>query len=517
MTVKLDIKGMLMAGLKTSAPKAAAPVKDAPHVVVKEATMKPHKKYDYKAPTDGKERSIKELIETLPEPYRSQAIANATYDLSKFKYRNAQEAIGGAFSWTESPEGYSYWADVSNWTVDKADLPPPPPPKPEKKVVKKVAKKKFAKKKSSDPRSPDNTPVPEPVAAPAPEPEPSGDAPEPAPEPVPEKADEPETPPEPAPSPPPPPPKPCKPPTPPEEPKAEPKPPPPEYVGTHELAQRVMIVNVHVKLWEGKRTDSSVGKKIIREANANDDAGNFVKNLINRDKYIKPIEKIRTLAKATLYKYTMPWGYGSRVVTVDAFKKLSDEIQSLMTQFEYAVGNFIAQDYDTAKEEAATILGDLYKEGDYPEKSALNDKFAMHLDVTPFPTEIKLKLPDDVLADIKKNVEDGMSNKCMEALNLLVNRLDKALSDFAEKVRKDPKEWHDCIVQNLKDMLDIAPSLNVTNDATLMKVIDTAKTRLKVVLAMDTKEVRSLVETTRTDFAKKAATSAEDIRKLLLG
>lgn len=56
-------------------------------------------------------KTIREWLEELPEPYRTQAINNTeknrllTHDVS------LREAITVAFFWGNSPEGHEYWAE----------------------------------------------------------------------------------------------------------------------------------------------------------------------------------------------------------------------------------------------------------------------------------------------------------------------------------------------------------------------------------------------------------------------
>jgi hypothetical protein len=61
---------------------------------------------------------MKELLSTLPDPYREQAMFN--YD-HKFYLEHkekeepvttARKALACAFNWSESEQGYSYWFDL---------------------------------------------------------------------------------------------------------------------------------------------------------------------------------------------------------------------------------------------------------------------------------------------------------------------------------------------------------------------------------------------------------------------
>lgn len=57
-------------------------------------------------------KTIKEWLETLPEPYRSKALSQADTRSLKEKCRTLALAISGSISWRGSVEGIEYWIDV---------------------------------------------------------------------------------------------------------------------------------------------------------------------------------------------------------------------------------------------------------------------------------------------------------------------------------------------------------------------------------------------------------------------
>lgn len=66
-------------------------------------------------------KTIKQWLEELPEPYRTQALENLKSD----KYDSIEKALLNAFDWWNSPEGWNYWSefymelDKKNNLVDK--------------------------------------------------------------------------------------------------------------------------------------------------------------------------------------------------------------------------------------------------------------------------------------------------------------------------------------------------------------------------------------------------------------
>lgn len=57
-------------------------------------------------------KTIKEYLESLPEPARAQALKNLLPSEQDKEAENLSDALLGAFEWAGSPEGHKYWMDV---------------------------------------------------------------------------------------------------------------------------------------------------------------------------------------------------------------------------------------------------------------------------------------------------------------------------------------------------------------------------------------------------------------------
>ena len=57
-------------------------------------------------------KTIKQLLQYLPEPARARAIANLTRHTEGLMHRTVSEAILYGFTWNNTPEGTKYWTDL---------------------------------------------------------------------------------------------------------------------------------------------------------------------------------------------------------------------------------------------------------------------------------------------------------------------------------------------------------------------------------------------------------------------
>lgn len=59
----------------------------------------------------NQQKTVKEWLELLPEPYRSQALENVSEHISMSKQKTIFKAID-SFEWYVSNQGFYYWLDV---------------------------------------------------------------------------------------------------------------------------------------------------------------------------------------------------------------------------------------------------------------------------------------------------------------------------------------------------------------------------------------------------------------------
>lgn len=59
-----------------------------------------------------KEKTIKDWLNTLKEPYKSKAIQQTNKDILKENSKDLEEAIYKMFDWEASDEGFEYWSEL---------------------------------------------------------------------------------------------------------------------------------------------------------------------------------------------------------------------------------------------------------------------------------------------------------------------------------------------------------------------------------------------------------------------
>lgn len=71
--------------------------------------------------------TIREALETLPEPYRKLAIENANKRMLDKTVSGKAVAVALAFDWSLTPQGAEFWQHVSTWASKMEQVPQLPP------------------------------------------------------------------------------------------------------------------------------------------------------------------------------------------------------------------------------------------------------------------------------------------------------------------------------------------------------------------------------------------------------
>ena len=77
-----------------------------------------------KTVTKVKTKTVEQWLETLPEPYRTQAISQIDTGINKSRpIESLNETLRQFAVWGSTKEGYFYWQAVYSWTRGEGKLP----------------------------------------------------------------------------------------------------------------------------------------------------------------------------------------------------------------------------------------------------------------------------------------------------------------------------------------------------------------------------------------------------------
>lgn len=243
------------------------------------------------------------------------------------------------------------------------------------------------------------------------------------------------------------------------------------------LSHKTILVNIKISQWGARKLD----KKITAEVNQNHkttDAGRFNKILID-PKHLKELSQIATELREFHYENTLPWAdSGDRLLTNANFFSYTEKLMELKNRFENARRKFVAH-YPTMVSEARERLNGLFIERDYPKVSEIEDKFDIKNTFMPVPEvdDIRIGLSANDVSMIKEKVQAELSERYVEAQKDIYKRMVDQLQKMRDRLSDTEAVFRDSLFQNLLDLVNLLPKLNITGD----KAIDELCAEMKAV------------------------------------
>lgn len=238
------------------------------------------------------------------------------------------------------------------------------------------------------------------------------------------------------------------------------------------LATKCMIIDLRISKYNGYKTDQKASNKLVRESNAQ--AGSAVVN-----KRVVPKEALEAITtaynalKAHRDQHTLPWSSkGPRIMTRNIFELFMSGYGELERQFNDAVEEFVTIKYPPVRDKAAFRLGDLFNDKDYPPPEELRKKFSVSLDIDGItePNDFRIALPEAELNKLKVTMEESLSRRLSDAMQDVWLRIAELLEHYIEKMDDEEAIFRDSTVNNLVELMNILPGLNVTGDPKLREI-----------------------------------------------
>lgn len=267
------------------------------------------------------------------------------------------------------------------------------------------------------------------------------------------------------------------------------------------LSDRAMLAALSISVWTARRYDRKISDEVAKGHNTGTNAGRYNKNLlpVNSEAY-KAVIQASGAARTSHYNLTLPWSdEGSRILPAKNFAHYTEVMRQHRTEFETAVAEFV-QAYPQLQAYAKTYLNGLYDDEDYPSPASLPWKFGFALKFYPLPTgsDFRVNLADSDVEAIRQQIESDTQNAIVAASQDLWRRLHTGVSRMVERLADDKNIFRDSLIENLKDLCELLPRLNLTNDAKLTDMCSEVQDKLTIYdpqSLRDSKKLRSQVAT----------------------
>jgi hypothetical protein len=277
------------------------------------------------------------------------------------------------------------------------------------------------------------------------------------------------------------------------------------------LSERALLSDLHTSIWGAKSIDREVTDETNQRRGAASNAGRYTKNLI-ADTFLSEVRQAATRARDTHKTLTLPWGNsGERILSTTAYMTYTEIMRKQRHEFEAAVTRFIAN-YDEAIEEAKGRLSTMFDPENYAPIHLVPDKFSFDVEIKSVPEagDFRATLDQTAVDAITKDIEARTDARLDQAMKDIFFRVHDVVSKMSERLKeykpagettsgKVEGRFHDSLVYNVKELAQLLPTLNITQD---QRIDDLSKQLLAELTANSPPLLRDDVKLRQSTAAK---------------
>jgi len=237
------------------------------------------------------------------------------------------------------------------------------------------------------------------------------------------------------------------------------------------LSDRALLVQLNISTWSANKLDKEISSETTRNKGAISGSVRSHKSLLPMCDLLDDIKKKAGLIRQQFYDNTLPWGVkGIQILPTANYLAFMTEFRKEKSDYEALVRQFVPA-YPQLVQDAQRFLGTAYKVDDYPDVSEIGSKFKMDLGVMPVPNnDFRVDIADAELERIQEEVEARVKQASTGAMQEVWQRLYDKVVHMADRMAKldDPKaRFHESTLDNITDLCDLLPRLNVMDDPNL--------------------------------------------------
>ncbi len=243
------------------------------------------------------------------------------------------------------------------------------------------------------------------------------------------------------------------------------------------IATKAMLVRLNISSWSARKYDKKVSMKVAKDYQSKD-PGRYNKILIAQEE-IRKVTSWSDMARNYAYTNTLPWtDEGYRILPVDSYFEFVKDMGEIVEKHDEAVKKFIPA-YPTMVKEAKDNLKSMFSDADYPHPDEIARKFSIKVHFSPIPSgkDFRVSMSQEELVELQVAQDARTKEAVQEATRSLWERLHGVVNHMVERLSKDGK-FHDSLVENITELINLLPKLNITGDEKLEEMRREIETKL---------------------------------------
>ena len=240
-----------------------------------------------------------------------------------------------------------------------------------------------------------------------------------------------------------------------------------EDINHKDLFQKACLIQIASSIWMGSR----MLEQGLMEKIGQSEWLKGRKFLVNPE-LLGPIKTSVHQARNTVQKHTLPFPITSLyLIPKESLGIVDEALEGFRERFWKKVNDFVDQ-YDLAREEARTVLGDLFNETDYPENISTKFKFEWRFLTLDLPKKSKILTPD-IYQREKEKFETMMEETRQMATEALATELGAIVQNLTDRLNGNGKAQgiNSAMLNKMRDFLDAFSTKNLFDDEKLNAVV----------------------------------------------
>lgn len=286
-----------------------------------------------------------------------------------------------------------------------------------------------------------------------------------------------------------------------------------------DIHQHAMLLSMRISCWSGHKTAQKISEETAATNDAEKDVVGAFKRLLPKDA-LKPHHALRARAATCFYKWSLPWANdGQRIILNTALDNFEKDMRGIKADWDEATKEFVAKypDYLAA---APKRLGKLFDLSEFPEPSTVAERFALTTSILPLPaaSDFRVNLSDRHLDRVRREITEQVATSLQDAMKdvwrrmfLVVEKMQKKLVAYTITDDGVENAFRASLVDNISELLDMIPALNVTQDPSINQFAKRMRSELTQYTAETLRENDGL----RAEVAGKAQVILDKMRDFL--
>ncbi len=277
------------------------------------------------------------------------------------------------------------------------------------------------------------------------------------------------------------------------------------------LSEKAMVARLATSSWSGRITDKEVSKELTDGKNAARDFASVTKVLIDKN-HLKNIREVISKMRAYHKEQTLPWdNYSGGLLPSTKFNEYSAKIREARRDLEAAVAVFVTN-YENYITESEQKLGDLFCRNDYPSVHEIPNKFNLEASFEKVPEagDFRVDIPEHEQAKVRSAIESKVEHQHANAMKRVWTRIFKTVEHINERLSQEDGIFRDSMIENLEQLVNVLPALNILEDPTLTEMTNELQNTLCGYSAKELRKNTGL----RKELAEKSKEVMEKINKI---